>query len=84
MKIPMLRSEVVDKSFRASSANPDVTNQQVKLRWLGVGKAEFLDPRASMFIELLKLRTFAHRSPITEGGRTWMNARHYLTETLQK
>lgn len=84
MKIPLLRSEVVDKYFPAFSANPDVTNQQVKLLWLGVGKAHFLDPQTSMFIELLKQRTLAHQSLTTEGGHTWMNARHYLTETLQK
>ena len=84
MKIPLLRSEVVDKSFRASSAKPDVTHQQVKLLWLGAGKADFLDPQTSMFIELLKQRTLAHQSLTTEGGHTGMNARHYVTDTLQK
>lgn len=78
-----LTPEVFDKYFSALSADPATTNQRVKLLWLGVGRADFLYPQATAFIELLQQRNIAHRTLITEGGHTWMNARHYLTDTLQ-
>ena len=78
-----LTQEVLDKYFPALSADPAATNRKVKLLWLGVGKADFLYPQASAFIDLLKERKLEHQTLITEGGHTWMNARHYLTDTLQ-
>jgi len=79
-----LTPEVFDRYFPAASAQPDVTNQQLKLLWLGVGKADFLYPQATTFIEFLSTRKIRHETLITEGGHTWMNARHYLTDTLQR
>ena len=78
-----LTPEVFDKYFPGASANPEATNRQLKLLWLGVGKADFLQPQATAFMELLQQRKLAHQTLITEGGHTWMNARHYLAETLQ-
>ena len=78
-----LTPEVFDRYFSAVSADPAATNRQLKLLWLGVGQSDFLYPQATAFIELLKERKLVHQSLITEGGHTWMNARHYLTDTLQ-
>ena len=78
-----LTPEVFDKYFPAASADPAATNRQLKLLWLGVGKDDFLFPQASAFIDLLAARKIEHRKLITEGGHTWMNARHFLAETLQ-
>ena len=78
-----LTPEVFDRYFPGMSAQPEVTNRQVKLLWLGVGKADFLYQPAVTFMDLLQQRKLAHQTLVTEGGHTWMNARHYLTETLQ-
>ncbi|MEO6003103.1 MAG: alpha/beta hydrolase-fold protein [Opitutus sp.] len=78
-----LTPEVFERYFSAASADSGATNRQLKLLWLGVGKADFLYPQATAFIEFLKQRKLVHQSLITEGGHTWMNARHYLTDTLQ-
>ena len=32
---------------------------------------------------LMKEKKIEHKSLVTGGGHTWMNARHYLTETLK-
>ena len=77
-----LTPEVFDKYFANLSAQPEATNQQIKLLWLGVGQADFLYPQAIAFMDLLKERKLQHRTLITEGGHTWMNARRYLAETL--
>jgi len=78
-----LTPEVFDKYFSRVSAKPEVTNQQLKLLWLGVGREDFLNQSAIAFMDLLKERKIERKTLITDGGHTWLNARHYLTETLQ-
>ena len=78
-----LTPEVFDKYFAHSAAAPQAANKKLKLLWLGVGKADFLYEQAVTFDEYLKAKKIEHQSLVTEGGHTWMNARHYLSETLQ-
>lgn len=79
-----LTPEVCDKYFAHLLADPAATNQRVKLLWLGVGREDFLHPQAIAFMDFLKERKLEHEALITGGGHTWMNARHYLAETLQR
>ncbi len=78
-----LTPEVFDKYFASVAADPKATNRKLKLLWLGVGKADFLYQQAATFDDYLKAKRIEHQSLVTEGGHTWMNARHYLSETLQ-
>ena len=78
-----LTREVLEKYFSNIYANPEVTNKRLKLLWLGVGNEDFLYKQAAAFIDLLKEKKIEQKDLITSGGHTWMNARHYLTETLQ-
>jgi enterochelin esterase-like enzyme len=78
-----LTPEVCEKHFPQIFSQPEKTNAQLKLLWLGVGKADFLYDRAIAFEEFAKQRGLKHQTLITEGGHTWMNARHYLAETAQ-
>jgi enterochelin esterase family protein len=78
-----LTPEVFNSHFSELATTPDATNSKMKLLWLGVGKEDFLYEPAVKFDEYLKEKKLVHQSLITEGGHTWMNARHYLTETLQ-
>lgn len=78
-----LTPEVFDKHFAGAAADPQATNKKLKLLWLGVGKADFLYQQAVTFDDYLKTKKIEHQSLVTEGGHTWMNARHYLAETLQ-
>jgi len=78
-----LTPQVFEKYFSSVSAKPEATNQQLKLLWLGVGTEDFFYKSAVAFDELMKKQKIEHKSLVTEGGHTWMNARHYLTETLQ-
>ena len=59
------------------------SNKPLVLLWLGVGKSDFLYQRAVAFNGFLTEKKIKHTELITEGGHTWMNARHYLAETLQ-
>ena len=58
-------------------------NAKLKLLWLGVGKDDFLYQPAVTFMDYLKEKKVERTTLVTEGGHTWMNARHYLAETLQ-
>jgi enterochelin esterase-like enzyme len=78
-----LTKEVVEKYFPGIVAKPEEINKQLKLLWLGVGNEDFLYKAATDFDNLLKEKKIEHKSLVTSGGHTWMNARHYLTETLQ-
>lgn len=78
-----LTPEVCDGHFPDLFKNPDAENPRFKLLWLGVGKEDFLYEPAILFHGFLDERKFRHETRITGGGHTWMNARQYLTETLQ-
>lgn len=78
-----LTPEVFEKYFGGLAANPTDANRKIRLLWLGVGKTDFLYKPAMEFDEFLKGKGIEHQSLVTEGGHTWMNARHYLAETLQ-
>jgi len=78
-----LTPEVFDKYFASAAADPKGTNKKLRLLWLSVGKSDFLYKQAVEFDDYLKEKKIAHRSLVTEGGHTWMNARHYLAETLE-
>lgn len=78
-----LTPEVFIKYFSPLAEAPETTNQRLKLLWLGVGREDFLYRQAVTFDEYLKEKKIEHQSFVTDGGHTWMNARHYLTETLQ-
>lgn len=78
-----LTPEVFEKYFDNIYAKPEVTNQKLKLLWLGVGNEDFLYKPAVTFIDLLKEKKIEQKTLITTGGHTWMNARLYLTETVQ-
>ena len=78
-----LTPEVFAKYFANAAADSQATNKKLKLLWLGVGKADFLYQQAVTVDDYLKAKKIEHQSLVTEGGHTWMNARHYLSETLQ-
>lgn len=78
-----LTPEVFNKYFTSLAEKPEATNQQLKLLWLGVGREDFLYRQAVTFDEFLEEKKIEHKSLVTDGGHTWMNARYYLTETLQ-
>ena len=79
-----LTPEVCEKHFPGLFADPAATNARTKLLWVGVGRSDFLYQQAVTFNGYLKEKKINHVELITDGGHTWMNARHYLAETLQR
>lgn len=77
-----LTPEVCNTHFSGILSKPEETNRRLKLLWLGVGTEDFLHKQAEEFDRFLREKGIEHRSLVTGGGHTWMNARHYLAETL--
>ena len=75
-----LTPEVMDLYF------PDLKTQipQLKLMWFGVGTSDFLYQNVLDHQKYFDDKGISYETMFTEGGHTWMNARTYLAETLQK
>ena len=75
-----LTPEVMDAYF------PQVgkTVAGLKLMWFGVGTSDFLYQNVLDHQAYFDARGIAYEKMFTDGGHTWMNARTYLAETLQK
>ena len=65
---------------------PDLQSKmpQLKLMWFGVGTSDFLYQNVLDHQNYFDERGIKYEKMFTEGGHTWMNARTYLAETLQK
>ena len=79
-----LTPEMMDTCFPQYGENPSLINDQFKLVWYGVGSDDFLYKQVVENREYLDKKGIKHEDMNTEGGHTWMNARAYLNETLQK
>lgn len=77
-----LREEQIEGDFKEIFSNPEKTNRQLKLLWISVGTEDFLYEPASEFINLLEGRGIEHKTLISSGGHTWMNARLFLAESV--
>jgi Enterochelin esterase and related enzymes len=79
-----LTPEMMDTCFPQYGENPALINDQFKLVWYGVGSEDFLYKQVVENREYLDKKGIKHEDMNTDGGHTWMNARAYLNESLQK
>ena len=79
-----LTPEVMEAYFPHLVSDASVLNSGLKLLWTGVGSSDFLYPEVVRNREYFDAKGIAHSDITTGGGHTWMNARTYLIETLQK
>jgi len=78
-----LPSTEMESSYASIVSNPDNTNKQLKLLWVGVGTEDFLYNDVSTFMNYLTSKKINYKSLVTGGGHTWMNVKTYLAETAQ-
>jgi len=79
-----LTPEMMDTCFPQYGENPSLLNDGFRLLWYGVGSEDFLYRDVVKNREYLDAKGIRHIDMNTGGGHTWMNARTYLNETLQK
>jgi enterochelin esterase-like enzyme len=78
-----LPSNELESTYASIVSNPEKTNKELKLLWVGVGTEDFLYNDVSTFLNYLNSKKINYKSLITGGGHTWMNVKTYLTETSQ-
>ncbi len=80
-----LTPQVMDAYFAplfAADAMP--LHRRLDFLWFGVGNEDFLYQDVLRHFDYFDKKGIAYEKLITGGGHTWMNARHYLAETLQR
>lgn len=81
---PGMLKEEFDRNNAVTFANPSLTNQRLKLFWIGVGKDDMLYPVISDYLNVLDEKKIKHERFISDGGHTWMNCKLYLSTIAQK
>lgn len=79
----MLKDEF-DRNNVTAFANPALTNQRLKLFWIGVGKDDGLYPVINEYLNVLDEKKIKHETLISDGGHTWMNCKLYLSTIAPK
>ncbi len=79
----MLKDEF-DRNNAVAFANPSLTNKNLKLFWIGVGKDDGLHPVINDYLTVLDEKKIKHETLISDGGHTWMNYKLYLATIAQK
>ena len=81
---PGMLKEEFERNNAVAFANPQLTNQQLKLFWIGVGKEDGLYPVIAEYMKVLDEKKIKHETFISDGGHTWMNCKLYLATIAQK
>jgi len=79
----MLKNEF-DRNNEVPFKDPSLTNQRLKLFWIGVGKDDGLYPVISEYLKVLDEKKIKNETFISDGGHTWMNCKLYLATIAQK
>ena len=81
---PGMLKEEFNRNNAVAFANPELTNQKLKLFWIGVGKEDGLYPVISDYLNMLDEKHIKHETLISDDGHTWMNCKLYLSTSVQK
>ncbi|OLY95033.1 enterochelin esterase [Cnuella takakiae] len=81
---PGMLKEEFDRNNAVAFANPSLTNQRLKLFWIGVGKEDMLYPVIGDYLKVLDDKGIKHETFISEGGHTWMNCKLFLSTVAPK
>lgn len=77
-----LSPDEMENNYKHIGANPEKTNKDLKLLWIGVGNEDFLYKGTLEFMEYLKTKDIKYKSLITSGGHTWMNVKAFVAESV--
>jgi enterochelin esterase-like enzyme len=78
-----VNSDFVERNA-AFFADPEKTNRQIKLFWIGVGKDDHtVTDGPKRLSDMLTAHHIRHEFHETEGGHTWINWRLYLRDFSQ-
>ncbi len=79
----MLKQEF-ERNNAVPFENPALTNQRLKLFWIGVGRDDGLFGVNADYMSVLDAKNIKYEKFISDGGHTWMNCKLYLSIIAQK
>ncbi len=79
----MLKQEF-ERNNAVPFENPALTNQRLKLFWIGVGRDDGLYGVNTDYMNVLDSKNIKYEKFISDGGHTWMNCKLYLSIIAQK
>lgn len=81
---PGMREEEMDRNNAIAFENPELTNQHLKLFWIGVGEDDFTYNVVKKYLNVLDEKKINYEFLLSDGGHTWMNCKLFLSEIAQK
>jgi hypothetical protein len=67
---PGMLKEEFNRNNVIAFANPSLTNQRLKLFWIGVGREDGLYPVISDYLKMLDEKKIQHETFVSDGGHT--------------
>jgi enterochelin esterase family protein len=62
-----------DRNNAVAFAGPSLTNQRLKLFWIGVGRKDITYQVVTDYVKLLDEKKIKYELFLSDGGHTWMN-----------
>lgn len=81
---PGMRVEEIERNNAVAFENPKLTNERLKMFWIGVGKDDFTYQAIKEYFKVLDEKGIKYESFISDGGHTWMNCKLYLSTIAQR
>jgi enterochelin esterase-like enzyme len=82
---PGMLKEEFNRNNKIAFDHPELTNKQLKLFWIGVGKEDMLySVITNDYMKVLDEKKIKYESFISDGGHTWMNCKLYLNTIAKK
>lgn len=81
---PGMLKEEFDRNNSGAFSDPSLTNKNLKLFWIGIGKEDMLYSIVNDYLAVLDEKKIKHEKFISDGGHTWMNCKLYLSTIAQK
>jgi enterochelin esterase family protein len=79
----MLKNEF-DRNNAVAFENPALTNQRLKLFWIGVGREDITYQVVTDYVKVLDEKKIKHELFLSDGGHTWMNCKLFLSTVAPK
>lgn len=81
---PGMRVEEIERNNAVAFEDPEATNDNLNLFWIGVGEDDFTLRAIEPYMEILDEKGIEYESFISEGGHTWMNCKLYLSMVAKR
>lgn len=81
---PGMLKEEFNRNNAVAFENPELTNQRLRLFWIGVGREDITYQVVTDYVKVLDQKKIKHELFLSDGGHTWMNCKLFLSTVALK